>query len=117
MTHPSLLIAALLSLLTAAPAFAGNVVRESPAADFEWNSTECLRPVRPHLRRSDETGQAHMQDFAMKVALYLDCLKREAQRDFDRAQQEMHEAIQDTLQKETDEMNDAVERMVGDRPR
>jgi hypothetical protein len=48
----------------------------------------------------------------MKVAVYLDCLKSEAQRDFDRAQTEMHDAIQSTLQKETDDMNDAVERMV-----
>jgi hypothetical protein len=97
---------------TASPAWAGDVIRENASTDFEWQSSECLRPVRPHIRQSDPSGQALMQGFAMKVAVYLDCLKSEAQRDFDRAQTEMHEAIQSTLQKETDDMNDAVERMV-----
>lgn len=104
-------------ICSASPVFAGDVIRETATANFKWESTECLKPVRPHLRQSDPSGQAHMQDFAMKVAIYLDCLKTEAQRDFDRAQQEMHEAIQKTLQDETDEMNDLVERMVRDRPR
>lgn len=101
----------------ASPALSGEIIRESATSDFEWKSTECRRPTKPYVRQSDPAGQAHMQDFAMKVAVYLDCLKTEAQRDFDRAQTEMHQAIQTKLQRETDTMNDDVERMVRDRPR
>lgn len=104
-----ILLAALLG--SASPAFAGEVTRENASAKFEWKSTECLRPPRPFPQRSDPTRQAQMQDFALKVAYYLDCLKSEAQRDFDRAQVEMHEAIQRKLQAETDTMNDSVEAM------
>lgn len=105
-----ILFAALLG--SAAPAMAGEVTRENASAKFEWKSTECFRPVQPRPQRSDPTRQAQMQDFTLKVAYYLDCLKSEAQRDFDRAQVEMHEAIQRKLQTETDQMNDDVERMV-----
>jgi hypothetical protein len=96
---------------SAAPAFAGDVTRENASSKFQWKSTECLRPSRPYPQRNDPTRQAQMQDFALKVAYYLDCLKGEAQRDFDRAQVEMHEAIQRKLQAETDKMNEDVERM------
>ncbi|GHB02941.1 hypothetical protein GCM10009069_27140 [Algimonas arctica] len=105
-----LLLATLIG--SAAPAFGGEVTRESASAKFEWKSTECQRPTRPYPQRNDPTRQAQMQDFALKVAYYLDCLKGEAQRDFDRAQVEMHDAIQRNLQAETDKMNDDVERMV-----
>ena len=97
--------------LSASPALAGEVTRELPTSDFEWTSTECPRPVRPHLQKTDPQVQEKMQDYALKVAYYLDCLKLEAQRDFDRAQQEMFEAIQRKLQAETDQLNDSVERM------
>lgn len=96
---------------SAAPAFAGDVTRENASAKFEWKSTECQRPSRPYPQKNDPTRQAQMQDFALKVAYYLDCLKSEAQRDFDRAQVEMHDAIQRKLQAETDTMNDSVEAM------
>jgi hypothetical protein len=99
-------------LMNAAPAFAGEITRENASADFEWKSTECPRPIRPRPQRADPTRQAQMQDFALKVAYYLDCLKSEAQRDFDRAQMEMQEAVQRKLQAETDQMNNDVERMV-----
>lgn len=110
MIHRFIILFAVLFGMTA-PAFAGEVTREDPSADFEWKSTECLRPSRPYFQPSDPTRQAQTQDFALKVAYYLDCLKGEAQRDFDRAQVEMHEAIQRKLQAETDKMNDDVERM------
>lgn len=105
-----ILIATLLG--STSPAFAGEVTRENASAKFEWKSTECPRPIRPRPQRNDPTRQAQMQDFTLKVAYYLDCLKGEAQRDFDRAQIEMQDAIQRKLQAETDKMNDDVERMV-----
>lgn len=111
MTRFALIIMAAL-LSSAAPALAGEVTRENASAKFEWKSTECPRPIRPRPQQGDPTRQAQMQDFALKVAYYLDCLKSEAQRDFDRAQVEMHDAIQRKLQAETDQMNDDVERMV-----
>lgn len=106
----SLFLATLLCF-SVSPAFAGEVIRETATSDFEWSSTECQKPVRPYIQKTDPQAQPKMQDYALKVAYYLDCLKLEAQRDFDRAQQEMFEAIQRNLQTETDQMNDAVERM------
>ncbi|MEM9599688.1 MAG: hypothetical protein AAF926_01575 [Pseudomonadota bacterium] len=91
----------------ASPAWAGEVTRES-GQDFEWTSTECVRPARPFIAEGSPQKQALMRDYALKVAYYIDCLKQEAQRDFDRSQIEMQEAIQDTLQKETDRLNDEV---------
>lgn len=102
----------LMAVGTATPALAGEVIRENASTNFVWKSTECQRPIRPRPQRSDPTRQAQMQDFALKVAYYLDCLKGEAQRDFDRAQTEMHDAIQRKLQAETNQLNDDVERMV-----
>ncbi|MGJ8560116.1 MAG: hypothetical protein ACSHX3_07760 [Litorimonas sp.] len=107
----TLLLFAIL-LGSAVPAFGGEVTRENASAKFEWKSTECQRPSRPYPQKNDPTRQAQMQNFTLKVAYYLDCLKGEAQRDFDRAQVEMHEAIQRKLQAETDKMNDDVVRMV-----
>lgn len=112
-----LIFPALISVLwfaLATPVWAGEVTRE-PGKTFEWTATECLRPARPFIAANHPQRQTLMQDYALKVAYYLDCLKQEAQRDFDRSQMEMQQAIQQTLQKETDRLNDEVLRLAKDR--
>lgn len=94
-------------LSVSSPAWSGEVTRQA-GQDFEWSSTECVRPARPFIRQDNPQKDALVRDYGLKIAYYLDCLKREAQRDFDRSQMEMQDAIQRRLQKETDHLNDDV---------
>lgn len=104
-----LIITALLGFAT--PSFAGDITRADPGADFEWKSTECIRPSRPFLTKGAPQAQEKMQAYALKVSYYIDCLKQEAQRDFDKAQMDMQIAVQSKLQKEVDALEDDVEAM------
>ena len=113
MTRNTALFAATVLALSALPAQAGEITRPLATAPFEWKPTECVRPAQPPVvTRGTSSGQLQMQNYAAKVARYIDCLKQESQRDFDRAQIEMQDAVQRELQAEVDRLNDNVERMV-----
>lgn len=102
------------ALLASGSAAAGDIWRPDRGGDFTWASTECAKPSRPFIRKGDPARQAHLQDYARRVEIYIDCIKREAQRDFDRAQLDMQDTVQDTLQAEVDALNDAMEKAVRD---
>ena len=93
----------------AGPASAGEILRPTVGAEFTWQSTTCLKPRKPRVDASSPNGQMQMQAYARKISYYIDCLKREAQADFDRAQIEMQRAIEKELQARTDEMNDEIQ--------
>lgn len=105
-------LATLLVLAAAGSAQCGEILRTSATAEFTWSSTECVRPSKPFFRDNDPMRQQKLSQYAAQTSRYIDCLKREAQRDFDRAQLEMQQAVQDTLQRETDRANDAMEAIV-----
>ncbi len=46
--------------------------------------------------------------YARDIEIYIDCIQREAQRDFDDAQTKMHQAVQRDVQKEVNVMNDMM---------
>jgi hypothetical protein len=106
------LAATALALLAAGHASAGTITRADATQPFEWTSTECRSPERPLIRKGDPNRQKLMQDYALAVEYYIDCLKREAQADYDRTQVEMQEAVQRKLQSEVDALNNSVEMMV-----
>lgn len=43
--------------------------------------------------------------YARDIEIYIDCIQREAQRDFDKAQQEMYAVVQTEMEKEVETMN------------
>jgi len=100
-------IALLLSLIFTAPAMAGEITRKDSYSDFEWKSTECPKPI-PKTSASGLSSEARLMAYARDIEIYIDCIKREAQRDFDKAQTKMHEAIQNDLQKKVNQMNDMM---------
>ena len=93
----------------AGSANAGEILRPTLGAEFTWQSTTCLKPRKPRVDVSTPSGQMQIQAYASKISYYIDCLKREAQADFDRAQIEMQRAIEKELQARTDEMNDEIQ--------
>ena len=103
-----------LAAAIAGPAQAGEILRKDAASPFTWQSTECVRPAKPYFREDDTMRQAKLAQYAAKIERYIDCMKREAQRDFDRTQLEMQRAVQDSLQTEVDRLNDEMERTVYD---
>ena len=110
MRHTSLLAVLAIAATALAPsAQGGEIVRPSAQSEFTWTSTECVRPVKPFIRRDDPMRQAQLRRFTDQIARYIDCMKREAQRDFDRIQLDMQRAVERSLQKEVDAMNDAME--------
>ena len=106
------LIALSVCAALAAPATAGDIIRPDAASDFKWSSTECVRPAKPFIREGDPNRQGALRMYAASISRYIDCLKREAQRDFDRAQLQMQKDLQADLQKKVDELNDDMERTV-----
>ena len=89
------------------PASAGEITRADAYSDFEWKSTECAKPI-PKTSASGLSSELRLMAYARDIEVYIDCIKREAQRDFDKAQTKMHEAIQNDLQKKVDQMNDMM---------
>jgi len=89
--------------LISRPASAGDILRETPASNFEWRSTECLKPIQnksPSLSR-----QESLEQYSKDITAYLACLQQEAQHDFEKAQIQMQSAIEDTLAEETKRMD------------
>ena len=111
---PRFLFAAFLILGAALPANAGEITRATAADDFQWKTTECVRPAKPFLRKDDPSRQSIMLRHSEQIARFIDCMKREAQRDYDRAQLDMQDAVQRALQAEVDAMNDQMEAVVRD---
>ena len=60
------------------------------------------------LMSSGMSDQDRIVQYARDIELYINCLQREAQRDFEDAQLEIQEAIERDLEKETQIMNDMM---------
>ena len=91
----------------AIPASAGEITRTDTSADFQWRSTECFKPI-PKPAASGLPAEDRLLAYAKDIEIYIDCIQREAQRDFDKAQTQMGEAIQNDLQKKVTVMNDMM---------
>lgn len=100
-------ISCLITLTFTSPAFAGEITRPEGAADFKWKSTTCAKPF-PKPEATGMSKQDRLMAYARDIEFYIDCIQREAQRDFDKAQTKMHEAIQRDVQKDVDVMNDMM---------
>ena len=98
-----------LALITASAssASAGEITRVDTSANFQWQSTECPKPI-PKPALSGQSSQDRLMAYAKDIEIYIDCIQREAQRDFDDAQSKMGEAIQTDLQREVNMMNDMM---------
>ena len=89
------------------PAQAGEITRTDTSSDFKWKSTECPKPIpRPSI--SSLSSEDRLMAYARDIEIYIDCIQREAQRDFDDAQTKMHQAVQRDVQKEVNVMNDMM---------
>lgn len=88
-------------------ASAGEITRTDTSANFKWQSTECPKPI-PKPALSGQSSQDRLMAYATDIEIYIDCIQREAQRDFDKAQNQIGEAIQTDLQKEVNVMNDMM---------
>lgn len=100
-------ISILFFLAFATPATAGEITRANNSSDFQWKSTECPRPI-PKPAGTGLSEQDRLMAYSRDIAVYIDCIKREAQRDFDKAQEKMHQAVQRDVQKDVDLMNDMM---------
>jgi len=102
-----------LSLVTAmmalpATATAGEILRETPASNFKWRTTECRKPIQN--RSPALSAQASLEQYSRDITNYLACLQKEAQRDFDKAQMLMERAIEAELKAETKRMDEMIKR-------
>ena len=100
-------ISLLLTLSFSAPALAGEITRPEGAADFKWKSTECAKPV-PKPAAMGMTKQDRLMAYAQDIEFYIDCIQREAQRDLDKTQTKIYEAVQRDVQKDVNVMNDMM---------
>ena len=91
----------------ASPAQAGEVTRADTSSDFQWKSTKCPKPI-PRSAISGLSSEDRLMAYARDIEIYIDCIQREAQRDFDDAQTKMHQAVQRDVQKEVNVMNDMM---------
>ena len=90
------------------PASAGEILREMPASDFKWRTTECRKTIQ---NKSPEiSGQQSLEQYSRDITKYLACLQQEAQRDFEKAQMQMQTAIQAELNAETKRMDEMIKR-------
>jgi len=101
-------ISAIFALTPAA--FAGEITR-SDNSDFQWKSTECPRPI-PALPSSGLSKQERLLRYARDIEVYIDCIQREAQRDFEKAQIAMQRAIESDLEQQTNTMNGMMQQAV-----
>lgn len=95
---------AALSLIFALPSQAGEIIRPSAAMDFQWSSTTCRKPIQK-TAATGQDRQTRLMDYATQIELYIDCIQREAQADFQRAQEDMQAALERDLEKEVEVMN------------
>ena len=79
-----------------APASAGDITRPDATTDFQWRSTECPKPI-PQAERTGVTSEQRLMAYARDIEIYIDCIQREAQRDFDQARSRHLSAVIDTL--------------------
>ena len=97
----------ILTLAFAAPAAAGEITRPDPASDFKWKSTECAKPI-PKPAIGGQSKQDRLMAYATDIEIYIECIQREAQRDFQKAQADMQEALERDLEKDVQVMNDMM---------
>lgn len=88
-------------------AYGGEITRKDTLSEFKWKSTECRKPLMP-LMSSGMSDQDRIVKYARDIELYINCLQREAQRDFEETQMEIQEAIERDLEEETRIMNDMM---------
>lgn len=88
-------------------AYAGEVIRPDTESDFQWKSTECLKPTPPPIS-SDRSSSNRLTKYALDIELYIDCLQREAQSDYYKAQILMQEAVQNELKRQTRVMDEMM---------
>ena len=89
------------------PSLAGEIIRPNSQSNFEWKSTECLKPTPPPIS-SNQSSSDRLTKYALDIELYIDCLQREGQRDFDKSQIAMQDAVQDELEKQTRIMDEMM---------
>ncbi len=102
-----ILLSATLVLFLTVPVEAGEITRPNSQSDFEWKSTECLKPTPPPIS-SNQSSSDRLTKYALDIELYIDCLQREAQRDFDKSQIAMQDAVQDELERQTRMMDEMM---------
>ena len=89
-------------------AMAGEILRATPASDFKWKTTECPKPIQN--KSATISGQASLERYSQDITIYLACLQREAQRDFEKAQIQMQATIERELDAETKRMDGMIKR-------
>ena len=87
---------------------AGEILRATPASDFQWRTTECRKPIQN--KSSAMSGQMSLERYSQDITKYLACLQREAQGDFEKAQMQMQAAIERELEAETKRMDEMIKR-------
>lgn len=99
-----------LSIFASAPinANAGEILRATPASDFEWRTTECRKPIQN--RSPALSAQASLEKYSQDITRYLACIQQEAQRDFEKAQFLMQQAVERELEAETNRMDEMIKR-------
>lgn len=102
----SFLYSACLTTALALPSisYAGDITRPEGVKDFKWKSTECPRPISAPTA-SPLPKDIRLMRYAKDIEVYIECIQREAQRDFEKAQQDMQVAIERDLEKQTETMN------------
>jgi hypothetical protein len=83
---------------------AGEIASSDGTAGFQWKSTDCRLPIAASPS-PDVSNQDRLMRYAFDIETYIDCIQREAQRDFEIAQRELQAAIERDLKKQTDIMN------------
>ena len=94
--------------LVPTPASAGEIVRETAASAFKWRTTECPKPIQN--KSPTLSAQESLERYSQDITGYLACLQREAQRDFDKSQMLMQDAIQSELEAETKRTDEMIKR-------
>ena len=87
--------------------YAGEIIRPTEQSNFEWKSTECFKPTPPPIS-SQRSSSDRLTKYALDIELYIECLQKEAQRDFDKAQVLMQDAVQDELERKTKLMDEMM---------
>jgi len=96
----------LASLAFAPSAKAGEILRPAPGTDFQWDSTDCPKPIQsfdPTLSK-----QERLELYSQAITDHIACLQREAQADFQEAQAAMQAAIEKKLGEETRRMDEMM---------
>ncbi len=102
------LLIALCSGFCCNTANAGEITREAPGSNFNWQSTDCVKPIQ--YTSPTQSKQESLQLYSEDITAYLACLQKEAQRDFEKAQLAMQTAIETELEAETKRMDENIKR-------